>query len=99
MRASDPACEQANVNPTVLPPFSRSTSLTNLDERLSYMVHHLAFSLKPGEASQFYPMQKQEGGLLVYVKEKLPLDEMKMKADLPEFVGRLRMYRQNGDCN
>jgi hypothetical protein len=98
-KSFDQICEQAKVKPTVLPPFSPSTSLTNLDERLSYMVHHLAFSLKPGEASQFYPMQKQEGGLVVYVKEKLPLDETKMKADLPEFVSRLRMYRQNEDFN
>jgi hypothetical protein len=94
-------CEQAKVKPMALPPFAPSTqSLTNLDERINfYMVQHIAFSLKPGEASQFYPLQKQEGGLVLYVRSKLPIDEAKLKAELPEYMGRLRMYRQNEDFN
>ncbi len=94
-------CAQAKVKPINLPPFAPSTpSLTNLDQRINfYMVQHIAFSLKPGEASPFYPLPKQEGGLVLYLRAKLPLDEAKVKADLPEFMGRLRMYRQNEDFN
>lgn len=94
-------CEQTKVKPLVLPTFSPSTSsLTNLDERINfYMVRQVAFSLKPGEASPFYPLPRQEGGLLLYVRAKVPVDETKVKAELPEYMGRLRMYRQNEDFN
>jgi len=94
-------CAQANVKPQALTPFSASTSaLTNLDERINfYMIQHLAASLKPGEASSFYPLPRQEGGIVLYLRAKLPVDESKVKAELPEFIGRLRMYRQNEDFN
>ena len=94
-------CEQAKIKPLTLAPFSASTpSLTNLDERINfYTLQHIGLSLKPGEASQFYPLPRQEGGMIVYVRAKLPLDESKVKAELPEFVGKLRIYRQNEDFN
>ena len=94
-------CEENHIKPLALPPFSSSTpSLTNLDERINfYMVQRIALSLKPGEASPFYPLPRQEGGLLFYLRAKLPLDEAKVKTDLPEYIGRLRMYRQNEDFN
>ncbi len=94
-------CDQTKVKPQALLPFSPSTSsLTNLDERINfYMIQHLAVSLKPGEASSFYPLPRQEGGIVLYLRAKLPVDEAKVKAELPEFIGRLRMYRQNEDFN
>jgi len=100
-KSFDELCEQAKVKPLALPSFSPSTpSLTNLDERINfYMVQHVAFALKPGEASQFYPLAKQEGGIVLYVKAKLPIDEAKLKTELPEYIGRLRIYRQNEDFN
>ena len=97
----DEICAQAKVKLLVLPLFSPSSpTLTNLDERINFnMVQHLAFSMKPGEASPFYPLPRQEGGLLLYVRSKEPVSEEKLKTELPEFMGKLRMYRQNEDFN
>ena len=100
-------CQQAKVTPITLPPFSpATTSVTNsadgkpLDQRINfYLVKHFAFSLKPGEASPFYPLSGQEGGILLYVRAQVPLDEAKMKSELPDYMGKLRMYRQNEDFN
>jgi hypothetical protein len=35
-----------------------------------------------------------EGGLVLYVKEKLPLDESKAQTEIPTFVTNLRRARQ-----
>ena len=53
--------------------------------------------INPGQASPFIP--SQEGGLVFYVSKRLPVDEVKMKADMPEFLARLRLYRQNEAFN
>ena len=93
-------CEQAKVKPIVLPPFSASSPLTNVDEKINaYMVERIAGTLKPGEASIFYPLPRQEGGLLLYVRAKVPVEEAKVKAELADFTGQLRVYRQNEDFN
>jgi hypothetical protein len=40
-----------------------------------------------------------EGGLIVYVKGKLPLDEAKMNSNLPAFMNAVRQNRQNEAFN
>ena len=50
-----------------------------------------------GKPSPFQPTG--EGGLIVYVKEKLPLDEAKMNASLPAFANYVRLSRQNEAFN
>ena len=40
-----------------------------------------------------------EGGVIVYVKAKLPLDEAKMNASLPAFANDVRQSRQNEAFN
>ena len=37
--------------------------------------------------------------MIVYVKARLPLDETKLKTDLPAFTAMLRQYRQNDAFN
>jgi hypothetical protein len=85
--------------PTIdLPPFSASTrSLTNLDSRVSLrQLQGLASELKPGQASPFLSAQPpSEGGYLFHLKARPPVDLAKMNAELPEFVGQIRVYRQN----
>ena len=52
----------------------------------------IAFSTAPGKVSNFY--STTEGGLIVFVKAKLPVDQAKMQADLPSFVSSVRRARQ-----
>ena len=37
--------------------------------------------------------------MLVHLRERKPADEAKMQAELPEFVRRIRVYRQNEAFN
>ena len=78
-----------------VPEFTPATStLTNLDSRINFRtVHNVAADLKKGEASTFIPMM--EGGLVVYMRDRQPVSEEKVKEELPEFIARLRLYRQN----
>jgi hypothetical protein len=50
-----------------------------------------------GKASNF--QMTTEGGLILYVKAKLPLDEAKMSASLPAFMNTVRQNRQNEAFN
>ena len=52
----------------------------------------LAFSTPPGKVSAV--QMTSEGGLVLHVKSKLPLDQAKMNADLPGFVNYERQKRQ-----
>lgn len=87
-------CAEAHLTPVELPPFSISTpSLPDVEDKVSLnQLKQIAFSTSPGKASPFYPTL--DGGLVVYVKSKLPLDDSKMQSDMPSFVANLRRARQ-----
>jgi hypothetical protein len=51
-----------------------------------------AFSTAPGKLSPFQPTA--EGGMILYAKAKLPLDQAKMDAELPNFANNARRLRQ-----
>jgi hypothetical protein len=81
-----------------LPPFSPMTrGLTNLDSRINLrQIQGYGETLEPGQASSYIPAQPgTEGGYILYVKERPPVDPAKLKAELPEFMNQLRAYRQN----
>jgi len=40
-----------------------------------------------------------EGGFVVYLKARKPVEDAVVKRDLPEFMGRLRAYRQSEAFN
>ncbi|HZO86216.1 MAG TPA: hypothetical protein VFC26_13430, partial [Verrucomicrobiae bacterium] len=82
-----------------VPEFTPSTTtLTNLDERINFRtVHNVAADLKKGEVSNFVPLM--DGGMVVYMRDRLPVPEEKVKEELPEFLTRLRLYRQNEAFN
>ena len=92
-------CQAAQVQPTTLPPFSPwATALAGLDEQVNFtLLKNLAYSLKPGNASQFLPTA--EGGFIIFLREKLPVSDEKMKQDLPEFISTLRLQNQNEAFN
>ena len=41
----------------------------------------------------------RHGGVIIQVQSRLPLDEAKMKTDLPAFTATLRQIRQNDAFN
>ena len=92
-------CAQANVKPVAVTPFSSTTNaVAGLDERISLRtLQGVAFELKPGQASSLQPAA--EGGFLIYLKERIPVSDAQVKAELPEFFARLRMYRQQEAFN
>jgi hypothetical protein len=78
-----------------VPEFTASTSsLTNLDSRIPFRtLHNIAADLKKGNASSFIPIG--DGGMVIYMKDRVPVSDEKVKQNLPEFLARIRLYRQN----
>src|SRR2546422_2862190 len=83
-------------------PFSLSTrSMTNIEDLISldgrFGLKELAFSTPPGKVSQF--QLTRDGGLILHVKSKLPMDQEKLNKELPAFVNYVRQSRQNEAFN
>ena len=53
----------------------------------------IAFSTSPGQVSNF--QMTPDGGVIIQVKAKLPLDEAKIAALMPGFLNAVRQNRQN----
>jgi hypothetical protein len=87
-------CAEAHAQLVELPPFSISTrSLPGVEEFVPLnQLKQIAFSTQPGKLSNFQPTL--EGGLVVLVKERLPLDEAKAQSEMPTFVAAMRRTRQ-----
>lgn len=79
-------CDEAKQTPVSPAPFSRSTrKLEDIEKRVELnRFKQAAFSTQPGNVSIFVPTG--DGGFVVYVKSRLPLNETKMRADLPGFT-------------
>jgi hypothetical protein len=95
-------CAEAKSQATELPPFSLSTrALPQVEEHISLNgpggLKELAFGTPAGKISNFQPTS--EGGLILYVKAKLPLDPTKMNTDLPSYVESMRQTRQSEAFN
>ncbi|MGD0262640.1 MAG: peptidylprolyl isomerase [Verrucomicrobiota bacterium] len=92
-------CLTARLKPVSLPPFSLSTrGLPEVEDHVTLnQFKQISFSTPLGKPSPFQPTA--DGGLIVYVKAKLPLDEAKMNASLPAFSNAVRQSRQNEAFN
>jgi hypothetical protein len=92
-------CAEAKVQLVDLPPFSLSTrELPQVEDHLTLnQFKQIVFSTPVGKVSPF--QMTSEGGVIVYVKAKLPLDEAKMNATLPAFANSVRQSRQNEAFN
>jgi peptidyl-prolyl cis-trans isomerase D len=85
----------AKLKPIDLPPFALSTRTLpeELQDRLTLdHLKQLAFSTRPGEASEFMPTV--DGGVILYVRSRLPVDEAKMQSQLPAYIAYVRTQRQ-----
>jgi hypothetical protein len=92
-------CAAAKVQPVDLPPFSISTrQLPAVEDYVSLnQLKNIAFATQPGKASNF--QMTPDGGVIVYVKARLPLDEAKITANLPDFLHAVRQTWQNEAFN
>jgi hypothetical protein len=93
-------CLEANVSLQKPPPFSLTTrSLPpEWESRVSLsLLKDVAFALAPGKTSPF--VQSPDGGLILHVASREPVDETKLKAELPAFIERLREERRREASN
>lgn len=92
-------CAEARVTPADLPAFSESTeNLPQVEEHMDPTTFkQVALTTPVGKASLFIPTRT--GGAIVYVRQRLPIDEATMKADLPEFSNSIRQERENEAFN
>jgi hypothetical protein len=83
----------------VLPPFSISTQeLPELGDRASLgQIKQAAFTTVPGKPSAF--VQTADGGFILLVQSRLPVDQAKLAEDLPQFTQTLRRSRENEAFN
>lgn len=85
----------AGVKPVEVAPFSlNSERVPEVEDRVDNMntFKELVFNTPVGKATSFVPTR--EGGYIVYVRERLPIDEAKMKAALPQFTDIVRQRRE-----
>jgi hypothetical protein len=87
-------CNAAGLQPQQLRPFSLSTQeLPEFAEPADLnQLKQVAFSTLLGKTSGF--ATNSAGGFIVYNQSFLPVDQTKMKADLPRFIDTFRRERQ-----
>ena len=89
------ACIAVGQRPEVLPPFSLSTQeLPELGDRLQLnQFLRIVANTPAAHASPF--VETEDGGFVVYVLSRKPVDVKAMNADLPQFTARLRSARES----
>jgi len=87
------------LQPQALPPFSLSTrELPVLGERAELeQLKQAAFSTPVGHTSGFE--KTGDGGFVLYVQSRLPVDQATMNEQMPEFIAKLRHAQQNEAFN
>ncbi len=93
------ACTEANVRPVLPAPFSISSrTISGVEGRANLsQFKQAAFGTPPGQVSNFTPTG--DGGFVVFVQAKLPMDEVRMKAELPNFARSVRQTRRGEAFN
>jgi hypothetical protein len=90
----DSVCAGENDQPETLPAFTLNTpsiaAITNRTEFTQFQ--EAAFNLLTGQASKFTPTD--DGGYVLYVKQRLAVDEPKLREELPAYLTKMREQRQ-----
>ncbi len=92
-------CVAAGFQPQLLPAFSLSTrQLPELGDRAELnQLKQAAFSTAPGKASGL--VETADGGFIVHIQSRLPVDQAKMNADLPQYLAEISRERMNEAFN
>jgi len=87
-------CAAQNVKPETLAPFALvSTNVPPGFDKASFQqLEETAYFLAVGQSTKFIPTP--DGGMVAYLKERLPVDEAKLQQELPIYLGRMREQRQ-----
>jgi hypothetical protein len=87
-------CAAQNVKPQSVPFFALTTTNVppGLDKPSFQQLQEAVFPLPTGQSSRYIPIT--DGGLVAYVKERLPVDEARMAQELPYYLTRMREQRQ-----
>ena len=87
-------CAEAKVKSVTLPPVSLAArALPEVEERMSLpLLKQIAFTTPVGKTSDFVPTR--DGGLVLHVVSQLPIDEAKLKTELPAYLNYVRQNRQ-----
>ena len=93
------ACITAGLQPESLPVFSLATrDLPELGDHVELgQFLRLVASIPAGHASPF--METEDGGFIVYVQSRTPVDQAAVSTDLPQFTVSLRHARENEAFN
>ena len=81
------------LSPEVLPPFSlRTQDMPELEGRATMeQLTEVTLVTPVGGTSPFMPTE--DGGFVLHVQSRLPIDQEKMAAEMPDFMGELREQR------
>ena len=92
-KSFDTVCQEANVTPIKVPPFSSKTStLPQFESTVSLQeLKNVAFNLVPGKPSTFVP--SRQGGFVLYVVERLPVSADQLKTELASHMAEMRQER------
>lgn len=93
-KAFEAIVAEANLTAVDLPPFSNETVvIPELPNRADLnAVKSAASGLAPGKVSEFVPTRT--GGFIVYLEDKVPVDDSRVQQELPDFMANLRRERQ-----
>jgi hypothetical protein len=94
------ACIASGLQPQALPPFSIGTQkLPELGDHAADLTQlkQASFSTPNGHASGFE--ETDDGGFVVFVQSRLPVDQSAMNSELPKFTDELRRARANDAFN
>jgi hypothetical protein len=93
-------CQETGVSPQPIPPFSLATRFLTPEWESRIPLSSLkeaAFMLSPGKTSPFVPTR--EGGFVLHLVSRQPVEDTRLKAELPAFVERLREERRREASN
>jgi len=90
-------CSGARLTPLQIPPFSLSSeSIAQIQDPTELgILKQATFTTDIGHVSQYVGTEEGEVGMVVYVRQRLPIDAVKMKAELQEFGNMVRQQREN----
>jgi len=93
-KSFDEVCAAEGVKPESLPPFALTTTNlpAGLDKASFQQLQEAVFSLPNGQSSKY--IVTTDGGLVAYVKGRLPVDETRMKQEIPSYLARMRQQRE-----
>ena len=93
-KSFDAVCAAQKLKPENLPPFALVTTNPppGLDKISFQHLEEAVFPVPTEQSSKYIPIN--DGGLVAYVKARQPVNEEKMKEELPFYLSRMREQRQ-----